>query len=284
MKKMISLLVAVLMLAALFAGCGAPASPGEKPENDNKASEQPVVSEETAAADETSSAPEVSEAPANVPSSTGTVADAYAAYIQAKGNVVTKISDGLSNNPDTALTALTFLGVAMVDAALIPASLFGLGQEAVEAGLAMLGATDVEYTENGNSYTVTYKDEDGKTYSFAGTYDTAADVLTCTASTDGQESVVSEYHKTPFGYIGQYYMVSDDGTASIYQIAVQGEDGTIGISSVTAKPAALTGSEAADFPKACDEWYSITGSTITGKTSDGADLNFEYTPSESASN
>jgi hypothetical protein len=67
-------------------------------------------------------------------------------------------------------------------------------------------------------------------------------------------------------------------------IAVEGEDGTVGISLNTDKPAALTGSESADFPKSCAEWYSVKGTTITGKTSDGTDLNFEYTPTESASN
>ena len=90
--------------------------------------------------------------------------------------------------------------------------------------------------------------------------------------------------KTAFGYVGQYYFLNDDGTTSIYKIAVDGEDGTIGISSIPGKPAALTGSESADFPKVCEEWYSVTGTTITGQTLDGTDLNFEYTPTESASN
>ena len=65
-------------------------------------------------------------------------------------------------------------------------------------------------------------------------------------------------------------------------IAVDGEDGIIGISTTPGKPAALTGSEAADFPKACRQWYSVKGTTITGKTSDGLDLSFEYVPTDSS--
>jgi hypothetical protein len=284
MKKTISLLIAVLMLIALFAGCGGQSN--TKPSTaDNEASENSAVSEKEAA--------DVSEdAPANSSGdvvSGGTAADSYTAYINAKGVVVNKIADGLTNNEDTALTAMSVLGFTMADMALIPASFFGLGEQSVESGLSMLSATDVQYTENGNSYTIAYKtvaDEENasKAYSFSGTFDPATDSLTCTASTDGVETITAEYHKTSFGYVGQYYFSNEDGTTKLYLVAVDGEDGTIGISTTPGKPAALTGSESADFPKSCAEWYSVKGTTITGKTSDGTDLNFEYTPTESASN
>ena len=48
------------------------------------------------------------------------------------------------------------------------------------------------------------------------------------------------------------------------------------------RPAPLTGNEGADYPKAAKEWYAITGSTITGLTADGKQINFEYVPSENA--
>ncbi len=277
MKKMIWVVLAALMLSALFAGCGTPPADDVLPGNSNA----PAERTSDTPAEEPANTP--SGAPADVPTANsvsggGTVSEAYSAYVAAKGNVITKISDGLSSNPDTTMTALSFLGVAMIDLALLPVSFFGMGQESVEAGLAMMGATGAQYTEDGDAYTITYTDEEGKTYVYAGTYDAAADALVCTATADGAESIYSEYRKTSFGYAGQYYFLNDDGTASLYQIAVKGENGTVGISDAASKPAALTGGEAADFPVSSTEWYSINGTTITGVTSDGTQLNFEYTP------
>jgi hypothetical protein len=114
-----------------------------------------------------------------------------------------------------------------------------------------------------------------------GVWDAASNSIVCTGTTDGVENFYSEYHTTSYGYVGQYYFANDDGTSSLYVVTVSGEDGAFGISTVTAKPAALTGSEPVDYPSSCDEWYAINGSTITGKTSDGTAINFEYTPSPS---
>ena len=274
MKKMISLLLAVLLVGVLFAGC---TGPGAAPSSNGDVSD-PV--DLLPAEDETPD-----DEPADVPandnvSSTGSpVADSYTAYLDAKNVLITRITEGLSNNPETAFSALSLLGVTMADLALMPVALFGLGQVSMEAGLAFFGATGVTYSENGHSYSVSYANSEGVKYEFAGTYDPAADALVCTAKTDGVESIYSEYRKTSFGYVGQYYFINDDGTTSLYQLAVKGEDGTLGVSTVSGQPAALTGGESVDFPKACTEWYSIEGNNITGVTSDGTQLDFEYTPS-----
>ena len=274
MKKMISLLLAVLLLGVLFAGCGGPgAAPSS---NDDVSDPVDLLPEEDETPDDE---------PADVPagdSASGTgsgVADSYTAYLDAKNLMISRLADGLSNNPETAFSALSLLGVTMADLALMPVALFGLGQVSMEAGLAFFGATDVTYSENGNSYTVSYADKEGIQYDFTGTYDAAADALVCTAKTNGVESIYSEYRKTSFGYVGQYYFINDDDTTSLYQLAVKGEDGTLGVSTVSGQPAALTGGESVDFPKACAEWYSINGNIITGVTSDGTQLDFEYTPS-----
>jgi len=276
MKKMISFLIVVLMLGVLFAGCGIQTNTNASSKVDKEASEETVVSEEAALAEQTSGSPNT-----NVG---GSVAENYSTYLDAKNTVLVKLTDGLSTNPDTGMAVLAFMGISMADLVMLPASMFGQDQQAAEIGLGFMGAKGVTYSESGNSYTIAYSDEEGKAYVFSGTYDPAADALICTATMDGAENIYSEYRKTSFGYVGQYYFLNDDGTTSVYMIAVDGEDGTIGISSIPGKPAALTGSESADFPKACEEWYSVTGTTITGQTLDGTDLNFEYTPTESASN
>ncbi len=250
MKKTISLLLAVLMLSVLFAGCGtAQNAANPLPADDNEVVEESPETPADKPADGLADVP----ADNGGAVSGGTASESYTAYLEAKNAVITKLTDGLSSNADVGMAVLSFMGVDMIDLAVLPASFFGLGQESVQMGLAMLGGTDVKYTENGNSYSVTYTDEEGKKYVFSGTYDAAADALVCTGSTDGSDDIYSEYRKTLFGYVGQYYFLNDDGTTSVYMIAVDGENGTIGISSDADKPAALTGSEAPDFPKACTE-------------------------------
>jgi len=277
MKKVLCMLMAVLLLVVVFSGCGGPTKPDPVPKNDNESLDESTVSKET---------PAVSEAAGNSSDTDNgaNLAESYAAYLEAKNAVIVKITDGLSNNPDAGMAVLSFLGIGMTDLALLPVSFFGMGQETMEMGLSMMGATDIQYTENGNNYTVTYSDKENKNFTYSGTYNPAADALTCTVTANGAESTYIEYRKTAFGYTGKYYFLNEDGTTSIYMIAVDGEDGIVGISTTPGKPAALTGSEAADFPKACSEWYSVKGTTITGKTSDGLDLSFEYVPTPSASN
>ncbi len=262
MKKVLSVIMVLLLLATLFSGCKkqTPIADAIIPSKDSDSS-----SEDTDDTEDTDDA------------STGNkVADSYSAYLEAKNNVITKISDGLSSNEEAGMAVLSFLGISMADLALLPVSFFGMGQDTMMSGLAFMGALDVKYTENGNDYSVTYSNAEKEEMTFKGTYDPAADSLTSSVSTDGAESIFSEYHKTSYGYVGQYYFLNDDGTATTYVIAVDGDDGTIGISTETAKPAALTGKEAADFPKDYDEWYSIKGDTITGVTSSGTELNFKY--------
>ena len=274
MKKVLCILIAVLLVAVL-AGCGEPTKSDPLPTNDNVASDESTVSKETPVVSETAKN-------SNDAGSGAKVAESYAAYLEAKNAVIVKITNGLSNNPDAGMAVLSFLGIGMTDLALLPVSFFGMGQETMEMGLSMMGATNIQYTENGNNYTVTYSDKENKKFTYSGTYNPAIDALTCTVTENGAGSTYSEYRKTTFGYTGQYYFLNEDGTTSIYMIAVDGEDGIIGISTTPGKPAALTGSEAADFPKACGEWYSVKGTTITGKTSDGLDLSFEYVPTDSS--
>jgi hypothetical protein len=281
MKKIMTLTLTVLMLAAVFAGCGqAPANNTQ--ESDQPAQSSDAVSDEPAAVSDEPVAVDPQEPAANdATTSTGyPVADSYTAYLNAKEVVMSKLSDGLGSSADSLSATFTLLGVAMVDLGMLPVSFFGIGEEAAAMGLSMLSAEDVKYTENGNNYSISYKDSNGATITFSGTYDPAADALVCSSTTNGKENFYSEYRKTSFGYVSQYYFVNEDGTTSLYQFAANGEDGTFGVSAnVPAQPAALTGSESADFPTALPEWYSITGSTITGKTSEGTELNFEYVPS-----
>ncbi len=264
MKKVLSLLVSLLLVLSLFSGCS---------KKDSAAQEAATIAQEAEVVEEAAAAD------ASYDASTNTASDFYSAYIDAKSKVVSKIMDGLSNNPDTVMTALSFIGATMSDLYLIPAMYFGLGESSVASALAITGAQNVVYQENGNNYSISYLDTNDQDAVLTGTFD-AGKSLTCVGSTNGTENVFSEVYKTAFGYVGQFYYIADDGTTTLYQFAISGEDGVVGMVNGGARPTALTGTEGADFAASAPEWYAINGSTITGVTSDGTSLNFEYVPSE----
>ncbi|HHU63142.1 MAG TPA: hypothetical protein GXZ32_02870 [Clostridiales bacterium] len=266
--KFILQLTAMVLIMLLLASCsGNIPSIKEESDDGRKPGVEAQSDEQQNAASDTPGAP-------------ATAAESYGNYIKAKGELITILTDALANNPGTELDSMSLIGVTMVDMALLPASSFGLGHEAAITTLGLLGAEDVVYSENGNQYSVKYRNAEGKQFELQGVYDKAADALKCTSFTEGKEDLISEYRKTSFGYVGQVYVIGEDGSTYVYQLAVSGKDGAVGISEVSAKPSALTGNETIDFPKQCKEWYAIKGNDFTGVTSDGRELSFVYTPSE----
>jgi len=272
MKKTLIIVLAVFTLCLAFSACGkAPVQTQETAQaspSDSQSAETSLPSGESQSPAETSAAPV----------SDGTPASSYSAFLEAKSAVFTRLSDGLTQKD--LMAGMTVAGFGLADLMMLPVSFCGIGKEAAEAGLAMFNATGVNYSESGNTYTISYTGEDGALNAFTATYDAASDALSCTVQENGKDSFFAEYRRTSYGYASQYYFLNDDGTASLYQFTVSGEDGVLGYSSAqSSKPAALTGSEAADFPAALPEWYGIKGSAITGVSSDGSKLDFEYTPS-----
>lgn len=272
MKRIIAVLISVLMLTASAAGCA-------------KAKDAAIDAAQEAAVAASGEGEEAvtdvaESATGAVQSGDETAAAFYTAYMDAKSEVLNKITEGLSNNPETLMTAMSYLGATMSDLYMLPALYFGLGETSVAAGLAMMGAKDVTYDEQGNTYIVTYKNSDEKEIKLTGTYDKGKSLVSV-GTTDGSEDVFSEVYRTSFGYVGQFYYISDDSKATLYQFAVSGADGVIGMETDVSRPAALSGSEAADFPKAAKQWFAINGTTISGVDADGKSISFEYVPSES---
>lgn len=212
--------------------------------------------------------------------SSSTIAESFGAYMEAKGELISTLSDALATNPGTEFDSISLLGIVMVDIALVPASCFGLGQDVAVATLGFLGGEDILYSESGNQYSVKYRKDEGEQYELQGEYDKTANALKCISKINGEESLISEYRKTSFGYVSQTYAVNEDGSIHVYHLAVSGKDGAVGISKASEVPPALTGSETIDFPKQCQEWYAIKGNAVTGFTSDGRKISFVYTPSE----
>lgn len=258
-KKVVSFLcqlTVIILILSMLVSCG-----GNTPSGGNKETLKPTNKKED-----------------TDPDLPGT---SFASYTDAKGELISVITDALGSETEYALHSLSLLDLALVDLALIPVSSFGLGQEAATAALEFLGAHGVEYSESGNTYSIKYTNEDGEEYEVKGEYDKAADALKCTALINGQVKLVMEYRKTSFGYVAQYQTTNDDDTYFIYRLALSGTDGAIGISSSTSSaPPPLSGNETIDFPKESEAWFAIKGDQFTGRTSDGEEFSFTYIPSE----
>ena len=274
MKKAISLLLVVL-LCVLMVSC-------HSSKNQLKVGREVTAQQSDKVSDEKGTTTKKSDKQTSNSTATSTkfpISDSYTAYIKLKSDLTSKITDGLTSNPDTVLASFGLQGVIMIDLIMIPAGILGMGKNAAQSGLGFLGATDIECSESGNRHIIKYKDKDGILCEFEGEYDEAKDSLVCKATKEGRDSLNSEYFKTPFGYVSQYYFVNDDGTVSIYRLAIQGDDGVIGISDVD-EYTPLTGNETVDFPKSSKEWYAIFDDAFTGVAKDGTELNFKYIPTD----
>ncbi len=275
MKKLMILLMAAMIIP--FAGCGL-AQPYTNYPGAQEFAAGGAVNQEVKAipVDGTSlRIEEESEVAVEIAISGSPIADSCAAFTDAQRAVYERLLGNLDGNPDLKQALTSLSGIEAADVHIKPVLFFGRGEQHAAAGLALTGAKDVQYTNNGNSYTIAYTSAEGAAVSLTGTWDAAADSLVCTGSRDGRENFYAEYRRTPYGYVGQYYLAHDNGASSLFVVTLKGGEGTFGISSVSGKPVALTGSEPSDYPACCDEWYAINGSTITGKMSDGTAINIE---------
>jgi hypothetical protein len=293
MKRIISLVMAVL-LGLLLVGCGnlvnkladnltPPSIQQDSAEADpalaEPAQEEPVQ-EDPAQEEPAQTEPDVLQEP-DTPAALGslTAQESYTAFSDAKSQLINSISDALTSNPDTALAAMGFLGVTTVDLMVLPAAALGAGQEAAAMSLGFFGATDVQYTENGNQYMITYANSEGEKYEFNATYDPAADAMVFDVKVSGAEGgLLYEYRRTPYGYVAQIYSYEGTAVTELYQITIHETGGVIGVSTSGISPAVLTGSEAKDFPKGCPEWYALDGTAFACMLESG-EKSFEYTPS-----
>lgn len=282
-------LTAIIIIILLLVGCGKSKTSGKVKPDEGKAegtTQQEVkpasqqsnqTTQQNIQQDADPKQQDTTPTESNLPSTAG---QSLGAYLEAKNRLVSILSDALTSNPGTELISMKFFDITMADISLLPASSFGFGQEVAAASLEVLGMKDVEYSESGSKYSVKYRNNEGNQCELQGEYDKTADALKCISIIDGKESLISENRKTSFGYISQIYTINEDGSSFVYQLAISGEDGAVGISNVSSAPPALTGNEAIDFPKQCQEWYAIKGKEVTGVTSDGKEISFEYTRPE----
>lgn len=250
MKRIVAMLAAA-MLFMVFAGCASVRSEKKTNSAPTEAAGNAAETANESAGDAAKGTEPAAKADAK------TISKAYEAYSDVKTEFLTKLTEALTQNKDTVWGSVALLPLVSVELDLIPVTLLGQGKQSIAVGLAVMGATDIEYSENGGLHSVNYSDKGGAPCSLSVTYDAGADALVCTHTKDGEENIYAQYQKTAFGYAAQYYLITEKGEARLYQLSLSGEDGMVGVSKDANKPSALTGGEVADFPKACPEWYGL---------------------------
>lgn len=203
------------------------------------------------------------------------LSESYGKFTQAKGDMITKIIDGMGDNVDFTLS-MTLLGVTMVDLAIFPASVCGLDEVGARAGLSIF-FENIDYKDEGNGkYTITYKNAEGDTGKFVANYDVATDSVQVELYDENNTlSLRMEYIKIAEGYAAQYYMVSD-GEGSVYKIMFTSDDVSLGIFEATSEPNSIykgSTSFADDWTKGGSIWAEHKGG-VTKSIVDGTEKTY----------
>lgn len=177
MKKIAILVVVLIVSGLLLIGCGREGSG-----NQDQPATEPMKTEEPPKETEKEEQPSGSSA-----------ADSYSAYLDAKSELISSLSDAILNDPAAGTALLSFLQVTVIDMAMWPAAFLGQGEATAVLGMGYLGIEGVDYQSAGNESRMVYLDTDGKEAVFAGNYDDKADWYTITLKVEGKETLYSEY-------------------------------------------------------------------------------------------
>ena len=201
--------------------------------------------------------------------------ESYTTYLEAKDDLIIRLSEAVEDLPEAEMALTSMFDVIMVDLAMWPVAFLGHDEDTALMDMDDQGVEVVSYQVGDRESSITYQDEEGRETVFTGRYDDQADWYVFTRQVDGRETLYSEYRRTPYGYVGQYYVIEDDGRVSLFQLTVDGIDGAIGLDSGGSKPLPLLGNEEVDFPLSAPEWYRIQDNLLTGVTPDGLELYLE---------
>ena len=207
-------------------------------------------------------------------SSSSAPSAAYEKYTEMKSIAYSNLSKKISEHNELALSAgMAILPVAMIDLTLIPITL--IGTNGGEAALGFLGMGNVNIEQRGDLYTITYTTSNSNVTQTC-EYNAATNSLQSVLSETGKslDSLVFEYAGSGNGYVSQYVMYEEESKDyTLYKMYFnQDGDMTIGIETVSAKPASIFKKSglAADFAQNDSACFKLEGGKLTvfddGKT------------------
>ena len=196
----------------------------------------------------------------------------YEAYIDAKAILLDRLISAFNQVPEAGMEAsYSLFGFSMIDYLMWPAAIIWEDDATAKQLAGVFGALDMKFERSGSKSILTYT-QDEKAATFIGEPLAGGDGYAFVASFAGQDKLRSEFVRTTYGFVGQYYHEDDDGTTTHYMLTIEGQDGTIGIQKQGGRPASLTGREGPDFPQSAPEWYRVQGNRLTGVNSEGQRL------------
>lgn len=200
----------------------------------------------------------------------------YVKYLEEKSKSMDKLQN-LVESSDNYLFPLAMLPLAIVDLAMIPASICGLDEEEAIAPLAIL-FNDIDYKRDGNNCTVTYKNADGSKSRFESQYDLKTDSASMMVYDENDElNLVSEYSKIKDGYAAQYYLHNDDGTTSLFKSIFSGENIYSSAFENIDKPTSIFKNNKidAEFAQGGTTWYIEILGDVSKATFEGEEINLD---------
>ncbi|MGI6175150.1 MAG: hypothetical protein ACOYJC_03075 [Christensenellales bacterium] len=257
MKKTISILITLCVLILVFSGCSGAADAPESTQSQ---------SQSTAPDDQNSSQSDEPSSQYTDQGSTGTPSAGYSKYVEIKGLSYERISKKLEEHEELALSVgMAILPVVMVDLSLIPLTV--LGVEGGEAALGILSAQDVKIQQNGSVYSITYKDNEGKSIEQTCEYDKTADSMKSMVMQDGKETIFFEYVNLGESYASQYY-TSDTDSGDYTLITCFFDESSItafGIETTNKKPDSIFGnaSPTSEFVINDDMYFILEDNQLT---------------------
>lgn len=210
----------------------------------------------------------------------------YNRYIEAKSRVIERLIDALAQDPDAGLASMSFMGLYMMDMLMWPAGLLWMDDAAARTTFAIFGAQNVDIDRQGDKASVTFKGEDGAHTVFTAEYFKAREGYIFSMNLGGNEELYSEYARTRYGYVAQYFQKTEDDSFTLYTITMDssGDNGVVGIQEdVRERPKALSGQEPIEFPQTAPQWYRLEGKRLTGVNEEGVVLDSIWEPDKNNS-
>lgn len=270
MKRALSMLLALCILL-LLPGCFGPKQAAEAIRAAQEAANtpKPFLPDISEVIEEASQDTAEAESPAGgitAPAGAMTPADAYAKYAGAKSSAYDRINAKLEEHQELYLSVgMALFPVAMIDLSLIPLTVVGLDDAGM--ALSMLGIANVAVDKSGDTYSVAYKDDQGRTVALTCEYDPASDSMRSISTRDGQELLLFEYARSGDGYASQYYVWDEESKDYSWITGFFNETdiAAFGVSTVAQKQASIFKGKGLtkDFVINKDGYFILEGDKLT---------------------
>lgn len=266
MKRLIAIIAIVALILSFAVGCTAKKPQPDKPGNQIKQEENTGGSNTYKPENTPDNAPEeIADDPGNSYLS-GTPSNGYSSFTEAKYNAYDKLTAKMNDNPELVWYTLSLLPFTMIDLRLITIGALTSNDEATAKMALSFFFENVDCSFSGDTYTITYSDNEGNKYTDTCVYDAAKDSMKVTTSDgSGNELLFFEYVKIAEGsYAAQYYY-EEDGSFEMLALYFDNDVIALGSKQASSKPASIFGDTGIgmSFVKGCDSYYILDGEKFT---------------------